>query len=160
MVAKAGRYFGRLSKGYQGVTQGEPLSPIIFNVVVDVVILHWVKVVAPTEAVTGGLGLTIIDLAGYFYSNDGLVVSTQTERLQRAFYILTGLFNQVVICTNTAKTVGMVCQPYHAPGGMSEEAYASWATGQGPTFRECQWRRVDILECGVEVEAGFILTRR
>ena len=62
MVAKAGGYFGRPFKGYQGVTQGETLSPTIFNVVVDAVIRHWVMVVTPTEAGTGGLGLTIIDL--------------------------------------------------------------------------------------------------
>ena len=63
MVAKADGYFGRPFKGYQGVTQGDPLSPIIFNVVVDAVICHWVMVVTPPEAGTGGLGLTIIDLA-------------------------------------------------------------------------------------------------
>ena len=40
MVAKAGGYFGRLFKWYQGVTQGDSLSPTIFNVVVDAVIRH------------------------------------------------------------------------------------------------------------------------
>ena len=43
----------------------------------------------------GGLGLTILYLAAYFYSDDGLVESTQPERLQRAFDILTDLFNRV-----------------------------------------------------------------
>ena len=61
----------------------------------DSVIRHWVTVAMPTEAGTGGLGLTIIDLAEYFYENDGLKASTQPERLQRVFYILTGLFNRV-----------------------------------------------------------------
>ena len=36
-------------KGYSGVTQGNPLSPTAFNVVVDAVIHYWVAVVAPTE---------------------------------------------------------------------------------------------------------------
>ena len=45
--------------------------------VVDAVIRHWVTVVTSTEVGTGGLGLTIVDLAAYFYANDGLVVSTQ-----------------------------------------------------------------------------------
>ena len=44
--------------------------------VVDVIIRHCVTVVTPKEAGTGGFGLTIIDLAGYFYANDGLVAST------------------------------------------------------------------------------------
>ena len=40
MVARAGRYFGRLFKGCHGVTQGNPFSTKIFNVVVDAFIRH------------------------------------------------------------------------------------------------------------------------
>ena len=79
--------------------------------VVESVIRNWVKVVTPTEAGTGGLGLTTIDLVDYFYANNVLVASTQPERLQRAFDILTGLFNRVGLRKNTANTVDMVCQP-------------------------------------------------
>ena len=118
MVEKAGRYFGRPFKGYLGVTQGYHLSPTIFDVVVDAVIHHWVTVVMPTESGKGGLGLTIIDLVEYFYADDGLGASTQPDRLQRAFDVLTGLFNRVILRTNTANTVGMVCHPFHAPGGV------------------------------------------
>ena len=42
MVARAGGYYKEAFKGARGVTQGDPLSPIIFNVVVDVVVRHWV----------------------------------------------------------------------------------------------------------------------
>ena len=65
-------------------------------------------VVTPTEAGTGGLGLTIINLAAYFYANYGLVASTQPEMLQRVFGILTGLFDWVGLRKNTVNTVGMV----------------------------------------------------
>ena len=40
MVARTGGYFGLMFKGYRGVTQGDPLTPMIFNVVVDAVICH------------------------------------------------------------------------------------------------------------------------
>ena len=123
MVAKSGGYFGRPFKGYQGVTQGDPLPPMIFNGVLDSVIRHWVTLVTPTAEGTGGLSLTIIDLASYFYTNDGLVASTQPERLQRNFDVLTGIFDRFHLQKNTANTVGMVCQPFHAPGSMSEDAY-------------------------------------
>ena len=43
------------------MTQGDPLPPNIFNMVMDAVIRHWVMVVTPTEAGMGGLGLIIID---------------------------------------------------------------------------------------------------
>ena len=42
MVARAGVYYGEAFKGAWGVTQGDPLSSTIFNVVVDVVVRHWV----------------------------------------------------------------------------------------------------------------------
>ena len=35
MVARAGSYYGKGFKGGRGVTQGDPLSPTIFNVVED-----------------------------------------------------------------------------------------------------------------------------
>ena len=42
MVARAGGYYGIAFQGARGVTQGDPLSPTIFNVVVDAVVRHWV----------------------------------------------------------------------------------------------------------------------
>ena len=40
MVAQAGGYYVTGFKGARGVTQGDPLSPTIFNGVVDVVVRH------------------------------------------------------------------------------------------------------------------------
>ena len=44
MVARAGSYYGKGFKGGRGVTQGDPLSPTIFNVVVDAVVRHWITI--------------------------------------------------------------------------------------------------------------------
>ena len=41
MVTRAGGYYGDAFKGAWGVTQGDPLSPTILNVVVDAVVHHW-----------------------------------------------------------------------------------------------------------------------
>ena len=57
MMARVGGYYGTPFKGYHGVTQGNPLSPTLFNVVVESVIHHWVMVLAATEASTEVLGL-------------------------------------------------------------------------------------------------------
>ena len=53
MVARAGGYYGTGFKVKRDVTQGDPLSPTIFNVVVDAVVRHWVTL-AVTEAETRG----------------------------------------------------------------------------------------------------------
>ena len=51
MVARAGGYYGTAFGGERGVMQGDPLSPTIFNVVVDAVVWHWVHgVVEEAEA--------------------------------------------------------------------------------------------------------------
>ena len=65
--------------------------------------------VATTETVSEGLGDLVQDLVVYFYSDNGLIMSTQPERFQRAFDALTDLFDQVGLWTNTQKMVSMAC---------------------------------------------------
>ena len=67
--------------------------------------------------------MKIIDLVAYIHADDDLMESTQPEKLQRVFGVLTGLFYRFVLQKNREKTVGMICHKCHAPGGMSEEAY-------------------------------------
>ena len=43
MVARSGGYYMNASQGFMWVTQEDPLSPTIFNVVVDEVAWHWVE---------------------------------------------------------------------------------------------------------------------
>ena len=59
MVARAGEYYGTGFNGARGVTQGYPLSPTIFNVVVEAVVCHWVTLAvedAEKRGVEGGGG--------------------------------------------------------------------------------------------------------
>ena len=55
MVARAGSYYWKGFKGGRGVMQGDPLSPTIFNVVVDAVVRHWLQI-ATQEAERRGEG--------------------------------------------------------------------------------------------------------
>ena len=59
MVVRASRYYGLPFKGYRGVNQVYPLSPTLFNVVVDTVIHHWVAVVVATKEGMEVLGMSI-----------------------------------------------------------------------------------------------------
>ena len=59
MVARAGRYGRTLFKGHIRVTQGDTISPTIFNMVFDVVINYWVTLVARDEAGPYGFGRSV-----------------------------------------------------------------------------------------------------
>ena len=41
MVERVGGYYKETFRRERGVTQGDPLSPTTFNVVVDAVVRHW-----------------------------------------------------------------------------------------------------------------------
>ena len=63
MVARSGGYYCLPFKGCRIVTQVNPLSPILFNMVVDTVIRHWVAMMVATKEVTEVLSMLIKDLA-------------------------------------------------------------------------------------------------
>ena len=56
MAAQAGGYYGTAFKGARGVTQGDPLSPTIFNVVVDAVVWHWLEGLQTAKEEKGATG--------------------------------------------------------------------------------------------------------
>ena len=73
MVARTGGYYGTVVQGARGVTQGDPLSPTIFNVVVDTVVRHWVKVRIMGVEDQGERGKGGRRHASLFYADDGVV---------------------------------------------------------------------------------------
>ena len=93
MAAKAGRYYGTEFKGERGVTQGDPLSPTIFNVVVDAVVRHWLYLATQEAVRRGERGRERRHQAALFYADDGMIASTDPRWLQWAFTILVGLFD-------------------------------------------------------------------
>ena len=76
MVARAGGYYGESFKGSRGVTQGDPLSPTIFNVVVDAVVRHWIEGLVTETEEKGEMGREGRHQLAVFYADDGMVVSS------------------------------------------------------------------------------------
>ena len=98
-------------KGYREVTQVDPLSPMLFNAIVYKVMRSWATVVAADEAGPKVMGRSIQETATYSYAKYGLITSTQVGHLQQAFYVLTDLFDCVILRMNECRSVSMVCQP-------------------------------------------------
>ena len=101
------------------MTQGDPLSPTIFNVVVDAVVRHWVNGIVEEAESRGETEREGQHQAALFYADDGIVVSSDPAWLQGAFTALVGLFDRVGLLTNSGKTVSMVCHPFQAGSGNS-----------------------------------------
>ena len=115
------------------MTQGDPLSPTIFNVLVDAVMQHWVKVVVEGTEERGERGQDVRHQAALFYAEDSMVAFLDPRWLQGAFNTLVGLFDMVGLQKNIGKTVSMVCRPCQAAGDQLEAAYRILITGEGPT---------------------------
>ena len=79
MAARSGGYYGAAFNGERGVTQGDPLSPTIFNVVVDAVVRHWLEGLQAEKDekdAEGGEG----HFSAVFYVDDGMVGATDPIR--------------------------------------------------------------------------------
>ena len=120
MVARVGGYCGAAFKGDRGATQGDPLSPTTFNVMVDVVVWHWLDVTVEGAEDIGQEGRHQNSL---FYADNGMVALLDLRCLQGAFSTLVGLFDRVGLWTNVGKKVGMVYHPCQTAGTQLEVAY-------------------------------------
>ena len=118
------------------MTQGYPLSPKIFNVVMEVVVRHWVTGVIVDAEERGKLGKEGRYQASLFYADNGMVDSSDPQWLQGAFNTLVGLFDRVGLRKKAGKTVGKVCHPFQAAGNILEAAYGRRVAGEGPTYRD------------------------
>ena len=125
------------------MTQGEPIPPPpIFNVVVNIVVRHWVEVMVEGADERGERGQEGRHHNALFYVDDGMVASSDPQWLQVSFSNLVGLFDRVVLRTYSGKTFVMVCRPCQAAGTQLEAAYWQWMTGEGPSLWERQKGRV------------------
>ena len=125
-----------MSKGF---TQGDPLSPTIFNVVVDAVVRHRVNGLVDEAEEKGETGREGLHQSAVFYVDNDMVVSSEPAWLQGVFNALVAIFDGVGLLTNVGKTVIMVCHPCWAgSGNRTEEAYGRRITGVGRSYAERQ----------------------
>ena len=155
MVARAEGYYGKAFKGERGVTQGYPLSPTIFNVVVDAVVRHWMNGLVDETEEKGETGREGRHQSAVFYADDGMVVSLDPAWIQGAFNALVAIFDRVGLLTNVGKTASMVCHPCRAVArNRTSEAYGRRITGVGRSYTERQRERVACGECGEILAVG------
>ena len=107
-MARAGCYYGAPFKGSREVMQVSPLSPTIFNIVVDTAIQHWEMVVVGEDAGPEGFWRAVQNLFALFCAEDRLLSSPQPARLQEVLDALTVLFDRLGLRTNVNNIVVVV----------------------------------------------------
>ncbi len=92
------------------MSQGRPLSPKLFSILVDAVAREWVRQLQEESELEEAV--IIEPMAAFFaifYVDDAYLASWDPEILQRALDILVNLFACVGLETNVKKTQTMIC---------------------------------------------------
>ena len=120
----------------RGTTQRGILSPTLFNVVVDNFTRSWLSMTIEEQRVAhDGLGKTVGQCLGVFYTDDGMVRSRKPDWVQNVINVLVGLFRRYGLVANVVKPCTMTCQPGALRAGISWEALALKCMGLGDSYR-------------------------
>ena len=126
-----------------GVTQGDPDSPIIFNVIVDAVLRQW-------EIDMEEHGINIGDLYLGFYADDGLLAGENPEEIKFGLEKIDEMFGRMGLRLNDDKTKYMVSEG-DIRSKLSNEAYDRMLKGRGRTYRERQKEKSKCQYCDKEI---------
>jgi hypothetical protein len=153
MVCHAGGSFGKPFEAFRVVTQGGPLSSLMFNVCVDAVIREWLCWMLGKEAAQGRFEEASREIVAFFV-DDGLVRSRNPVWLQSALQVLVILFESIGLRMNSDKTKVMMCVPGKIRVSHTEEAYQ--AQQYGPVDPTAKRHRVECNICGPSLAAGSL----
>jgi Reverse transcriptase (RNA-dependent DNA polymerase) len=129
LAPRQGGFFGKPLKSNRGVTQGDPLSQVLLNIMID-------AVVRQTKHILGTEYNSII-----FYADDGLITGNNKEQLQRFLDTMIQLLANLGLKINPEKTKILVGHPsiinhriaspvFNRRFGGNEVLYAEYCTQQ------------------------------
>ena len=129
MVCRTGDTYGLPFGAQCGVTQGGPLSSLMFNVCVNFNLRELLWQVLDGDVTRDGTEELVCNQCIAFFEDNGLVAARCPEWLQSSLNILINLFKWIGLRTNTDKTKVMTCLPGKIQIARTEAEYASQQTG-------------------------------
>jgi hypothetical protein len=142
VATKQTSFYGEPFQATRGVTQGDTVSPTLFNIAVDAVIRAWEREMDQEQERSEENQRTDVDCE--FYADDGKVGSRDPELVQKSVDILTDLFQCLGLQMNAKKTKAMVTRGVVETVKQSTEAYRRRMGQGGGTHRE---REAEYVEC-------------
>ena len=73
---------------------------------------------------------------GFFYDDDGMILSRDTEWIQGAINVIINPFRGFRLVSNVAKYKTMACQTGEICTGIPEETFSRGNKGEGDTYTE------------------------
>ena len=136
IVPKQAEFFGRPFQATQSVTQGDVISPTIFNIVVDAILHAWERDTANQGEIT------------IFYADDRYFVGYDADELQAAVDNFAVLLSRMGLLVNPTKTKSMVTKGSKVYLKISSEAYKRRMTGCGDDYISRKRRVSECEHCG------------
>ena len=153
---KDSRFLGMEFGTGRGVTQGDPTSPMIFNIVANTVVIAVLEVVCRPQEDRHGMGWAAGERNLVLYMDGGRIAGRYHIWVQDALMVTAEMLQRVGLETNLEKTKALVCTLGYIWGNWSKAAYKRRATGEGEIFRERKRAKVSYSECGVTVVASSL----
>jgi hypothetical protein len=156
VVARQQGYYGDPFKSKRGTTQGNIISPTIFNIIVDAIVRAWYHQLE-SENLSD-------KVRAVFFADDGHIYSNDAEALQRALEIIVQLFERMGLQTNPTKTKAMVCAPNPTVTRICTPAYKrrmeeinnNSTTEPLPTYSERKRQQIECEICHARLQARSI----
>jgi hypothetical protein len=156
LVCRASGNYGSPFCAGCGMMQGGPLSPKLFNILVDAVAREWVQQLREEseleEAVITELMAAFFAI---FYVDDPYLALLDPGFLQRVLDILVDLFACVGLKTNVKKTQTMICTPGRIQTQLPAASYARMREGL-TTAEEWDSRKVQCHQCNKMMAASSL----
>ena len=109
MVTKAGKYYGRPFSTVRGVTQGDPVSPTLFNIIVDALFRATLQEICVPQEAQHGFKWSAGEHNICLYAYDGRIVGRDTIWVQTVLITMVIMFKRLGLQTNLNKTNDMIC---------------------------------------------------
>jgi len=139
-----------------GQITGSLLGPLIFNIVVDSVVGHWMTIMVDDGGASAMTGLAVEELLLPFCADDGMIASKDPAWLQEALTVLVALFRRAGLEINVKKTKVMMCHPGFIKTHFSDTRYKRRITGEGPSPQQLKKTAVTCPGCNKKMNKASL----